>query len=168
MDFIVNNFTHLRDQCLKKISTLLINYLQAQEPRKRLSHLSFDEPTLLEQTDEDVSCSVNSCVKRSPGQDEFGPFWANRGKKDPTYARSKLFAEEPHWILVRRDDKDFNDNEPFYITRGKKRATQLWKNFFGTDLPRKIQFLQNTKDVPIYFEATKKANANNDKSADFP
>lgn len=153
---------------------LLIELLQAQEPRKRASNdrFTYEEPIVLEQED-DVSCSGGGCVKRSPGQDEFGPFWANRGKKDPTYSRSKLYAEEPHWILVRRDDKDVNDNEPFYVARGKKSfsesnskniAAQFWRTLFGVNSPRKLKYLQNL-GVPYFLEVGRKENGN-ERSAD--
>ncbi|KAF5274761.1 hypothetical protein FQR65_LT04314 [Abscondita terminalis] len=68
-------------------------------------------------------CMLRGCAKRSM-QDDVGPFWANRGKKDPNYRTEPLSAEEPHWVLVRRAEDDvtpFKYNfEPFFVTRGKK------------------------------------------------
>ncbi|XP_044256961.1 uncharacterized protein LOC123006501 [Tribolium madens] len=118
---------------IKWLLILTLTGVHAQEPRKKNGRYSSEEPFVVEQSADYVSCSIGNCVKRSSGQEEFGPFWANRGKKDPTYIRSKLFAEEPQWILVRQDEKDINDNEPFYVTRGKKNPDEerklFWKNF---------------------------------------
>lgn len=51
----------------------------------------------------------------------MGPFWANRGKKDPKYLMSKLYAEEPHWSYVRKDNESYdNEFDPFFTTRGKR------------------------------------------------
>jgi hypothetical protein len=145
---------------------------QAQEPRKRNSNgrFSFEEPILLEQNDDDVSCSIGSCVKRS-GQDEFGPFWANRGKKDPTYTRNKLFAEEPHWILVSREDQ--HENEPFYVARGKKnknnpfsRVNPFWKTLFDENWSKRQNVLQNLADLPIFIEQDRKGRGKNAKNTD--
>lgn len=67
------------------------------------------------------SCKSFICLKRGIRQDDVGPFWANRGKKNPTYKNDQLFVQEPHWILVRRDDdRGISDYDPFFITRGKK------------------------------------------------
>lgn len=101
-------------------------------------------------------------MKRSPGQEEFGPFWANRGKKDPTYTRSKLFAEEPHWILVRREDKDIIDNEPFYVTRGKKNSEEDNRKVFWRNLLKKRSFQE-----PELLGGMK-LHDRNEKSVDFP
>lgn len=69
----------------------------------------------------DKSCKSNICLKRGIRQEEMGPFWANRGKKNPTYKSDQLYVQEPHWILVRRDDdSSLLDYDPFFITRGKK------------------------------------------------
>lgn len=59
---------------------------------------------------------------RRPRQDELGPFWANRGKRDPGYTKEVLYAEEPHWITLRNSlfDEATTDSSPFYVTRGKK------------------------------------------------
>lgn len=96
--------------------------LQAQDPRKRF----YNNAIRLHEgrNVENIACSVRTCYKRSAGQEEFGPFWANRGKKDPTYLRDKLFAQEPSWIL-RNNIAD--KNEPFFITRGKRSGNDDWK-----------------------------------------
>lgn len=112
------------------ISFFLNNHkclFQAQEPRKKNSNLQYsyeEAPIILDQSDDDISCSAGSCLKRS-GQDELGPFWANRGKKDPSYSRNQLFVDEPRWILVRRDDRNHEEKEPFFLTRGKKMG-RMW------------------------------------------
>lgn len=59
-------------------------------------------------------CASQGCVKRS---DADGPFWANRGKKDPKYLQSRLYAQEPTWVYL--SDDHFGYNEPFFVTRGK-------------------------------------------------
>lgn len=69
----------------------------------------------------DKTCKSHVCLKRGIRQEEMGPFWANRGKKNPTYKSDALYVQEPHWILVRRDDESGLSNyDPFFITRGKK------------------------------------------------
>lgn len=48
------------------------------------------------------------------------------------FRREQLFAEEPHWIYVRRQDERGNylDYDPFFVARGKK-ATDFGYNSFG-------------------------------------
>uniref|UniRef100_A0A1Y1LHK7 Uncharacterized protein n=1 Tax=Photinus pyralis TaxID=7054 RepID=A0A1Y1LHK7_PHOPY len=69
------------------------------------------------------SCMLASCTKRAL-QEDVGPFWANRGKRNPNYKTETLYANEPHWVLVRRANDEFlpykYNYEPFFITRGKK------------------------------------------------
>lgn len=73
-------------------------------------------------------CATSNCMKRAL-QDDVGPFWANRGKKDPTYRQEHLYAEEPHWVLVRRAQDRLTplmyDFDPFFVTRGKKDRANL-------------------------------------------
>lgn len=59
----------------------------------------------------------------------MGPFWANRGKKDPTYTQEKLFVEEPHYILGRKD----GEAEPFFTSRGKKPLYRNTLTYFYDD-----------------------------------
>lgn len=73
---------------------------------------------LLKYEEEGPACSGLGCLKRS-SQDE-GPFWANRGKKDPSYLQEPFYADEPYWVLMRREPK-FTD-EPFFMSRGKKES----------------------------------------------
>lgn len=54
------------------------------------------------------------------GSDETEPFWANRGKKDPTFMQARFYIEEPYWIILSRN-QHFNQ-EPFFISRGKKES----------------------------------------------
>nr|XP_008200697.1 PREDICTED: uncharacterized protein LOC103314992 isoform X2 [Tribolium castaneum] len=150
---------------IKWLLVLTLTGVHAEEPRKRNDRFSFEEPFILEQNDDDVSCSIGNCVKRASGQEEFGPFWANRGKKDPTYTRSKLFAEEPHWILVRRDDNDINDNEPFYVTRGKKNSDEERK-LFWKNLIKKRSFVQGLGDLQYFTNGIK--HDRNERNVDFP
>lgn len=73
------------------------------------------------QARKDTYCKSHVCWKRAIRQEEMGPFWANRGKRYPTYKNNMLFVQEPHWILVRRDEESaVSDFDPFFITRGKK------------------------------------------------
>lgn len=62
---------------------------------------------------EAIGCTSGGCTKRS---DPDGPFWANRGKKDPSYLQSKLYAQEPTWVYL--SDEHYGYNEPFFVTRG--------------------------------------------------
>ncbi|KAF5300208.1 hypothetical protein FQA39_LY11242 [Lamprigera yunnana] len=72
------------------------------------------------------SCLLNGCIKRA-FQDDVGPFWANRGKKDPSYRSEPLIVDEPHWVLIRSSEDELlpykNNFEPFFVTRGKKEKT---------------------------------------------
>lgn len=83
---------------------------------------------------ENRGCRTRLCVKRA-ASDEMGPFWANRGKREPNpspmYKQEQLFADEPHWILVRRDEDgaQISDYDPFFVTRGKK--SEAAKRFAG-------------------------------------
>lgn len=63
-------------------------------------------------------CFGRSIWKRTSRVDASGPFWANRGKRDPYLTSSRLYAEEPRWELVRPDEDGSYD--PYFTTRGKK------------------------------------------------
>ncbi|CAH0562380.1 unnamed protein product [Brassicogethes aeneus] len=102
----------------KWILLVCLTGIQAQDPRKRYESLPSFEINKVEE--EEISCTTKACVKRSAGQDELGPFWANRGKKDPTYLQQRFFVEEPRWVLVRRDDPSADVDDPFFLSRGKK------------------------------------------------
>ncbi|CAH1960781.1 unnamed protein product [Acanthoscelides obtectus] len=85
---------------------------------------------------EDSPCSGQGCLKRSA--QEEGPFWANRGKRDP------LLDDRLCWIFVRQSDLEFEppgvpyrkhelrmrdrrakgDDLPFYAARGKKQRSK--------------------------------------------
>lgn len=70
----------------------------------------------------DIPCVRRNCFLRVRKQDDVGPFWANRGKRGPTYARDVLYAEEPQWVDLNSDrvTDDPTWYNPFFVTRGKK------------------------------------------------
>lgn len=90
----------------------------------------------------------NSDSKRS-AQEEVGPFWANRGKKDPTYVQDMLYVDEPYWVFIRRDDPPLPD-APFLGSRGKKETSS-----YNSKL-RYRQELLNDIDSPFYAARGKK------------
>lgn len=106
-------------------------------------------------TSSNPQCVSTNCVKRAL-QDDVGPFWANRGKKDPTYRTEPLYAEEPHWILVRRAPEHISpityDIQPFFITRGKKSKYNMdqEKETIQNIFPK--MHLQNRRDSDIRSE----------------
>ncbi|KAJ8923806.1 hypothetical protein NQ315_010388 [Exocentrus adspersus] len=112
---------------------------QAQDPRKRfLNHYPLNKLELNKNNDDDTPCGAGICLKRSFGQDELGPFWANRGKKDPTYFQEPLYVEEPYWVLVRRDEQYQEEPlEPFFTSRGKKESSKGVKYFDNLKLSRR-------------------------------
>ncbi|XP_017783880.1 PREDICTED: uncharacterized protein LOC108567748 [Nicrophorus vespilloides] len=63
-------------------------------------------------------CKFGGCVKRAARQDDMGPFWANRGKREPSYFKDTFYADEPRWLLMRRDEPE--EIDPFFTARGKK------------------------------------------------
>lgn len=75
---------------------------------------------------------ADSWLEREIRQADMGPFWANRGKRDPKYLHSRLYVEEPHWLYTRQDNKSFdNDFDPYFTTRGKKYDNKLLAKLFG-------------------------------------
>ncbi|CAH1121059.1 unnamed protein product [Ceutorhynchus assimilis] len=93
---------------------VFLSIVHCQDPRKRLIINAMDYPK-----DDEIACNL----KRSPSQEDMGPFWANRGKKDPTYTQERLYVEEPRWFMVRKN----GDDEPFFNSRGKKPL--YWRSF---------------------------------------
>ncbi|KAH1030076.1 uncharacterized protein LOC109541070 [Dendroctonus ponderosae] len=89
---------------------VVLSIVHCQDPRKRFVL----DPAQLQK--DDIVCNTKSCFKRSWTQEDMGPFWANRGKKDPKYLQEKLLVDEPFFICLRKDLR----NEPFYNSRGKK------------------------------------------------
>lgn len=135
------------------IMYLLVNYgicmhtfnLQAQDPRKRtlLFCQNHDSQSQSFRTvAENVICGTANdkyISKRFALDDMAGPFWANRGKKDPIFKNEPLFVEEPSWIVVRvREDPEFQE-EPFFVSRGKKETGGLLssqtRDFLQSDAP---------------------------------
>lgn len=108
--------------------------------------------------DEEVPCGEGVCIKRSSGQDELGPFWANRGKKDPAYMQEPLFAPEPYWVLLRREEQE----EPFFTSRGKKelRGTKYFNNNVRS---RERREFMDEVDSPFFAARGKKLKTKNDK-----
>ncbi|XP_060516004.1 uncharacterized protein LOC132695642 [Cylas formicarius] len=113
----------------------------AQDPRKRI---------ILDVSGDMLpTCAEHLCMKRSGSQNELGPFWANRGKKDPKYLQEKFFVDEPRWILIHKD----YDPMPFYTTRGKKRSNTLYDNF--QDRQRRV-YADDESDVAFFAARGKK------------
>lgn len=84
------------------------------------------------------------------GTEDTDPFWANRGKKDPSYLQDPLYVEEPYWILVRRNEQ-FEEN-PFYVSRGKKETGP-----FNTKLKYLNQYTPDVEsEKPFYAARGKK------------
>nr|XP_023011893.1 uncharacterized protein LOC111502134 [Leptinotarsa decemlineata] len=121
---------------VKWVLLLTVSTIHAQDPRRRIFNqilYPLDELQLSKTDDEDVPCPDRNCLpKRSVQEENNGPFWANRGKKDPTYMRESLFAEEPYYVLVRKDDR-FSE-EPFFVSRGKKESKHRDRREFPEDV----------------------------------
>lgn len=92
-----------------------IHFFQAQDPRKRFQADFFvTDDQYLKNND------LEYLQHKRVGTDGSEPFWANRGKKDPTYLQEPFYVDEPYWILVRRNQAF--DDDPFFVSRGKKEA----------------------------------------------
>ncbi|XP_018325605.1 uncharacterized protein LOC108737318 [Agrilus planipennis] len=109
------------------------------------------------------SCATTSCFKRAVAvtQDELGPFWANRGKKDKIYRQEPLYVQEPKWIVTAKDydtDTDYM-NQLFFITRGKKVEAFSKKDESHTAIPndmRDRRYVNDDDDAPFQAARGKK------------
>ncbi|XP_056646437.1 uncharacterized protein LOC130451440 isoform X1 [Diorhabda sublineata] len=143
---------------LKWILLLIVVTVRAQEPRRRSYSLCPNDYLHQQKLEIDkLDCTGNNIKMKKFDSSESGPFWANRGKKDPVYIREPLFAEEPgyaeepYWMVVRSD----NQEEPFFVSRGKKE-----NGFISGNLRETREFLQDN-DVPFFAARGKKFKIKN-------
>lgn len=105
----------------------------------------------------DLPCKSRLCLKRGIRQDEMGPFWANRGKRNPMYKNDRLFVQEPNWILVRRDDeRGISDYDPFFTTRGKKFLIDDSQSNYFKDLSVRDRREHASEESPFFAARGKK------------
>ncbi|CAG9855133.1 unnamed protein product [Phyllotreta striolata] len=99
---------------------LLFITLSAQDPRRSQFHQGHDIRLFRKGDGDNVSgeCEGDNCVLKRFVVEDVGPFWANRGKRDPTYMSEALYAEEPYCLLIRGEN--YQPDDPFFISRGKK------------------------------------------------
>ncbi|XP_066259868.1 uncharacterized protein [Euwallacea similis] len=131
-----------------------LSFVHCEDPRKRM----ISDLRSYHQSCDEIICNPRNYFKRSSyiRQDEdMGPFWANRGKKDPAYAHARLLVDEPKWILFPKN----LDNESFFNSRGKKpahwNALTYYSNLgdiFGSRRDRR-DFENDMELNPIFFAA---------------
>nr|QGA72564.1 natalisin [Rhynchophorus ferrugineus] len=126
---------------------VLLALVHCQDPRKRLVDSSDY------QKDDDLPCTMKNCYKRSANQEDMGPFWANRGKKDPSYSSDKFMIQEPHWILIKKDP----EVEPFFTSRGKRPLKYVYDDSVKPPRDRRDYVVDGEMD-PAFFAARGKKN----------
>ncbi|XP_028129312.1 uncharacterized protein LOC114325438 [Diabrotica virgifera virgifera] len=140
---------------LKWILLLIVVTIRAQDPRRRSFYFcsNNDYLELTKADNEKLACPDGRCIAKRFDSDE-GPFWANRGKKDPTYLNVPLYAEEPYWVLLKNENQAQGD--PFFLSRGKKETGSI----FSSKLRDARDFAPDN-DTPFFAARGKRVKAKN-------
>ncbi|XP_052744364.1 uncharacterized protein LOC112044541 [Bicyclus anynana] len=162
---VINNKNELKDSVIDAISDLKNNNGN-YERNRRDDHTPF---WINRGRDSKLKSLFNGIARNRM---EYNPNTANNNLENEPHTKTfqqntvhddRIYAEEPHYILVERSSRSSAEDDPFFITRGKKHSSYMNKATRGRRGALE-ELVKSVRNDPYYIARGKKDYINVGKS----